>query len=88
MKCILLFLVINFVVVLVFSVVLNIVYVVMGMQLGSLFGLLVMVVVFGFGGVFILLLMLKSMVLCLVGGVVIDILCNEMEYWLLEMVCC
>ncbi|EAS64337.1 protease HtpX [Photobacterium angustum] len=86
MKRIALFLLTNLAVMLVFSVVLNIVYAVTGMQPGSLSGLLVMAALFGFGGSLVSLMMSKSMALRSVGGVVIESPRNETEHWLMETV--
>ncbi|KJF94134.1 heat shock protein HtpX [Photobacterium angustum] len=86
MKRIALFLLTNLAVMLVFSVVLNIVYAVTGMQPGSLSGLLVMAALFGFGGSLVSLMMSKSMALRSVGGVVIESPRNETEHWLIETV--
>ncbi|EAR55770.1 heat shock protein HtpX [Photobacterium sp. SKA34] len=86
MKRIALFLLTNLAVMLVFSVVLNIVYAVTGMQPGSLSGLLVMAALFGFGGSLISLMMSKSMALRSVGGMVIESPRNETEHWLMETV--
>ena len=61
MKRIALFLATNLAVMIVFSIVLNIVYAVTGIQQGSLSGLLVMAVLFGFGGSLVSLMMSKSM---------------------------
>ena len=86
MKRIALFLLTNLAVMLVFSVVLNIVYAVTGMQPGSLSGLLVMAALFGFGGSLVSLMMSKSMALRSVGGMVIESPRNETEHWLMETV--
>ncbi|KDM92311.1 protease HtpX [Photobacterium galatheae] len=86
MKRIALFLATNLAVMLVFSIVLNIVYAVTDLQPGSLNGLLVMAVLFGFGGSLISLFMSKSMALRSVGGMVIENPRNESEYWLVETV--
>lgn len=86
MKRIALFLATNLAVMIVFSIVLNIVYAVTGIQQGSLSGLLVMAVLFGFGGSLISLMMSKSMALRSVGGEVIEQPRNETEHWLLETV--
>ncbi|MGR5061499.1 protease HtpX [Photobacterium sp. DNB22_13_2] len=86
MKRIALFLATNLAVMLVFSVVLNVVYAVTGMQPGSLSGLLVMAALFGFGGSLISLFMSKSMALRSVGGMVIEHPRNETEHWLMETV--
>ncbi|WP_305829336.1 protease HtpX [Photobacterium leiognathi] len=86
MKRIALFLLTNLAVMLVFSIVLNIVYAVTGMQPGSLSGLLVMAALFGFGGSIVSLMMSKSMALRSVGGMVIEQPRNETEHWLMETV--
>ncbi|GLR74259.1 MULTISPECIES: protease HtpX [Aliivibrio] len=86
MKRIALFLATNLAVMIVFSIVLNIVYAVTGIQQGSLSGLLVMAVLFGFGGSLVSLMMSKSMALRSVGGEVIEQPRNETEHWLLETV--
>lgn len=88
MKCIVLFFIINLVVVLVLGVVMSVVFSVLGINSQSMGGLLVFVVIFGFGGLFILLVILKWMVKCLIGVVVIIEFCNVIECWLLDMVCC
>ncbi|CZF85340.1 protease HtpX [Grimontia marina] len=86
MKRIALFLMTNLAVLFVFSIVLNIVYAVTGMQPGSLSGLLVMAALFGFGGSLISLMMSKSMALRSVGGQVIEHPRNETEHWLMSTV--
>ncbi|AZL84624.1 MULTISPECIES: protease HtpX [Aliivibrio] len=86
MKRIALFLATNLAVMIVFSIVLNIVYAVTGIQQGSLSGLLVMAVLFGFGGSLVSLLMSKKMALRSVGGEVIEQPRNETEHWLMETV--
>lgn len=86
MKRIGLFLATNFAVLIVFSIVLNIIYAVTGMQPGSLSGLLVLAAVFGFGGSIISLLMSKSMALRSVGAQVIEHPRNETEHWLMNTV--
>ncbi|MDD1794572.1 protease HtpX [Enterovibrio makurazakiensis] len=86
MKRISLFLLTNLAVLFVFSIVLNIVYAVTGMQPGSLSGLLVMAALFGFGGSLISLFMSKSMALRSVGGQVIEHPRNETEHWLMNTV--
>ncbi|MCQ4503773.1 protease HtpX, partial [Vibrio parahaemolyticus] len=68
------------------SVVMNIVYATTGMKPGSLYGLLVMAAVFGFGGALISLIMSKGMALRSVGGMLIESPRNETEHWLLETV--
>ncbi|MDD9194911.1 protease HtpX [Aliivibrio sp. S3MY1] len=86
MKRMALFLATNLAVMIVFSIVLNIVYAVTGIQQGSLSGLLVMAVLFGFGGSLVSLMMSKSMALRSVGGEVIEQPRNETEHWLIQTV--
>ncbi|OOE73032.1 protease HtpX [Salinivibrio sp. ML290] len=86
MKRLGLFLATNLAVLVVFSIVLNIIYAVTGMQPGSLSGLLVLAAVFGFGGSIISLLMSKSMALRSVGAQVIEHPRNETEHWLMNTV--
>ncbi|MGR6833904.1 protease HtpX [Aliivibrio wodanis] len=86
MKRIALFLATNLAVMIVFSIVLNIVYAITGIQQGSLSGLLVMAVLFGFGGSLVSLMMSKSMALRSVGGEVIEQPRNETEHWLMQTV--
>ncbi|MBE1275876.1 protease HtpX [Enterovibrio baiacu] len=86
MKRIALFLLTNLAVVFVFSIVLNIVYAVTGMNPGSLSGLLLMAALFGFGGSLISLMMSKSMALRSVGGQVIEHPRDETEHWLMSTV--
>ncbi|WP_434355258.1 protease HtpX [Parasalinivibrio latis] len=86
MKRIALFLATNFAVLIVFSIILNIVYAVTGMQPGSLSGLLLMAALFGFGGSIISLMMSKSMALRSVGAMVIEHPRNETEHWLMSTV--
>lgn len=77
-----LFLITNLAVMLVFGVVLSL----LGIQSSSVQGLMIMAVLFGFGGSFISLLMSKWMALRSVGGEVIEQPRNEIERWLLETV--
>lgn len=86
MKRIALFLATNLAVMIVFSIVLNIIYATTGIQQGSLSGLLVMAVLFGFGGSLVSLMMSKSMALRSVGGEVIEQPRNETEHWLMQTV--
>ncbi|WP_116645316.1 protease HtpX [Salinivibrio sp. HTSP] len=86
MKRLGLFLATNLAVLVVFSIVMNIIYAVTGMQPGSLSGLLVLAAVFGFGGSLISLLMSKSMALRSVGAQVIEHPRNETEHWLMNTV--
>lgn len=69
-----------------FSIVLNIIYATTGIQSGSLSGLLVMAVLFGFGGSLISLMMSKKMALRSIGGEIITEPRNSNEHWLLETV--
>jgi len=86
MKRVLLFLATNLAVVLVLSIVLNIIFSITGIHSGSISGLLVLAVVFGFGGSIISLMMSKSIALRSVGGSIIDNPRNETEHWLLETI--
>ncbi|QUM84919.1 MULTISPECIES: protease HtpX [unclassified Moritella] len=86
MKRIMLFLATNLAVMVVFSIVLNIIYATTGIQSGSLSGLLVMAVLFGFGGSLISLMMSKKMALRSIGGEIITEPRNSNEHWLLETV--
>ncbi|MCG7496138.1 protease HtpX [Vibrio sp. Of7-15] len=86
MKRVMLFLATNLAVMLVFSIVLNIVYAVTGIQAGSMSGLIVMAALFGFGGSLFSLLISKKMALRSVGGQVIEHPRNETEHWLIETV--
>ena len=86
MKRIALFLATNFAVLIVFSIVLNIVYAVTGMNPSSMTGLLLMAALFGFGGSLVSLFMSKSMALRSVGGEVIEQPRNETEHWLMETI--
>jgi heat shock protein HtpX len=81
-----LFLATNLAVMVVFSIVLNIIYATTGIQSGSLSGLLVMAVLFGFGGSLISLMMSKKMALRSIGGEIITEPRNSNEHWLLETV--
>lgn len=86
MKRIMLFLATNLAVMVVFSIVLNIIYATTGIQSGSLSGLLVMAVLFGFGGSLISLMMSKKMALRSIGGEIITEARNADEHWLLDTV--
>ena len=86
MKRIMLFLATNLAVMVVFSIVLSIIYATTGIQSGSMPGLLVMALLFGFGGSIVSLLMSKSMALRSVGGEIITQPRNANEHWLLETV--
>ncbi|MDD1783680.1 protease HtpX [Enterovibrio sp. ZSDZ35] len=86
MKRIGLFLLTNLAVLFVFNIILNLVYAVTGIPQGNLSFLLIMAVVFGFGGSLISLMMSKSMALRSVGGQVIEHPRNETEHWLMSTV--
>lgn len=86
MKRIGLFLLTNLAVMIVFSIVLNIIFSVTGIDSRSMGGLLIMAALFGFGGSLISLMMSKSMALRSVGGEVIEQPRNEMEHWLMMTV--
>ena len=77
-----LFLLTNLAVMLVFGLVLSLT----GIQSSSVQGLMIMALLFGFGGSFISLLMSKWMALKSVGGEVIEQPRNDMERWLMETV--
>ncbi len=77
-----LFLLTNLAVMLVFGLILSLT----GIQSQSVQGLMVMALVFGFGGSFISLLLSKWMALRSVGGQVIEQPGNSTERWLLETV--
>ena len=86
MKRIGLFILTNLAVMFVFSIVLNVIFAVTGIQSQSMTGLLLLAAVFGFGGALISLLMSKSMALRSVGGEIIEQPRNETEHWLLTTV--
>lgn len=86
MKRIALFLITNLAVILVLSIVLNIVFAVLGINPGSIGGLLVFAAIFGFGGSFISLAMSKWMAKRSVGAQVIDNPRSETERWLFDTV--
>ncbi|AJI95490.1 protease HtpX [Yersinia ruckeri] len=77
-----LFLLTNLAVMLVFGLVLSLT----GIQSSSVQGLMIMALLFGFGGSFVSLLMSKWMALRSVGGQVIEQPRNETERWLLDTV--
>ncbi|AGH81222.1 heat shock protein HtpX [Psychromonas sp. CNPT3] len=86
MKRIGLFLITNLAIVLVLGIVLNIVFSVLGLNSSSVGGLLVLAIVFGFGGSFISLAMSKWIAKRSTGAVVITSPANETESWLLKTV--
>lgn len=86
MKRILLFLATNLAVMLVLSIVLSILFKVLGIDSRSMSGLLVFAAVFGFGGSFISLLMSKWMAKRSTGAVVITQPRNATEQWLVNTV--
>ncbi|CNE97979.1 protease HtpX [Yersinia nurmii] len=77
-----LFLLTNLAVMLVFGLVLSLT----GIQSSSVQGLMIMALLFGFGGSFVSLLLSKWMALRSVGGEVIEQPRNETERWLLDTV--
>ncbi|MTD39468.1 protease HtpX [Erwinia sp. CPCC 100877] len=77
-----LFLLTNLAVMVVFGIVLSLT----GIQSSSVTGLLIMALLFGFGGSIVSLMMSKWMALRSVGGEVIEQPRNETERWLLETV--
>ncbi|MBU0911885.1 MAG: protease HtpX [Gammaproteobacteria bacterium] len=86
MKRIILFLATNLAVMLVLSIVLSIVFRVLGIDSRSIGGLLVFAAVFGFGGSFISLFMSKWMAKRSTGAVVITQPRNATEQWLFDTV--
>ena len=86
MKRILLFLATNLAVMLVLSVVLSLVFSVLGIDSRSISGLLVFAAVFGFGGSFISLFMSKWMAKRSTGAMVIEQPRNATEQWLVQTV--
>ncbi|KKO46458.1 heat shock protein HtpX [Arsukibacterium ikkense] len=86
MKRIVLFLATNLAVILVLSIVLNIVFSVLGIDHGSIGGLLVFAAIFGFGGSFISLALSKWMAKRSTGAVVITQPRNATEQWLMRTV--
>lgn len=77
-----LFLLTNLAVMVVFGLVLSLT----GIQSSSVQGLMIMALLFGFGGSFVSLLMSKWMALRSVGGEVIEQPRNERERWLVNTV--
>ncbi|WP_445767528.1 protease HtpX [Rheinheimera sp.] len=86
MKRIVLFLITNLAVILVLSIVLNIVFSLLGIDRSGIGGLLVFAAVFGFGGSFISLAMSKWMAKRSTGAVVIEQPRNATEQWLMTTV--
>tara|TARA_R110001583_G_scaffold57547_2_gene172175 strand:+ start:14852 stop:15784 length:933 start_codon:yes stop_codon:yes gene_type:complete len=86
MKRIILFLMTNLAVVLVLGIVLNIIFAFTGMSSRSTGGLLVLAMVFGFGGSLISLALSKWMAKRSTGAVVIDTPRSETEIWLVNVV--
>jgi len=86
MKRIVLFLMTNLAVILVLGIVLNIIFAFTGMDSRSTGGLLILAIVFGFGGSFISLAMSKWIAKRSTGAVVIESPATEMESWLLKTV--
>ncbi|GLS91276.1 protease HtpX [Psychromonas marina] len=86
MKRIVLFLMTNLAVVLVLGIVLNVIFAFTGMDSRSTGGLLILAIVFGFGGSFISLAISKWMAKRSTGAVVIETPANETETWLLNTV--
>lgn len=86
MKRTLLFLATNLAILVVFSLVVNILMAVLGIDFGSTSGLLLFAAVFGFGGSFISLAISKWMAKRSTGAQVIAQPQNEAEHWLLNTV--
>lgn len=86
MTRILLFLATNFAVMIVLSIVMNIITVVFGVQLGNQGQMLIMAAVFGFAGSLISLFMSKSMAKRSMGVHVIEQPSNPTETWLVNVV--
>jgi len=86
MKRIVLFLMTNLAVVLVLGIVLNVIFAFTGMDSRSTGGLLILAIVFGFGGSFISLAISKWMAKRSTGAVVIENPANETESWLVNTV--
>lgn len=86
MKRVVLFLVTNLAVMLVLSVVLNIIFAALGISPQGIGGILIIAVLFGFGGSFISLMMSKSMAKRSVGAYVIEQPRNDTERWLVDTV--
>lgn len=86
MKRVLLFIATNLAVLLILSIVINIVCNALGIQRGSMGGILVLAAVFGFGGAFISLWISKWMALRSTGAKLIEQPANAQEQWLLATV--
>lgn len=86
MKRLLLLVLTNLAVLVVFSLILNIVFALTGMEPGGQSGLLLFAAVIGFGGAFVSLFLSKWMALRAVGGQVIQRPSNETERFLLNKV--
>ncbi|CAM3825876.1 protease HtpX [Rheinheimera salexigens] len=86
MKRIVLFLATNLAVIAVLSIVLNVVFSMLGVDRSSISGLLVFAAVFGFGGSFISLAISKWMAKRSTGAVVIEQPRNATEQWLMATV--
>ncbi|WP_019614519.1 protease HtpX [Psychromonas ossibalaenae] len=86
MKRIALFLITNLAVILVLGIVLNLVFAFTGVDSRSTGGLLILAVVFGFGGSFISLAMSKWIAKRSTGAVVIEQPSSETEHWLVNTV--
>jgi heat shock protein HtpX len=86
MKRIILFLVTNLAVMLVLGIVLSVIFSVFGISNRSIGGILILALVFGFGGSFISLAMSKWMAKRSTGAVIIDQPQNATEHWLVNTV--
>ncbi|MBF0587723.1 MAG: protease HtpX [Magnetococcales bacterium] len=86
MKRIVLFILTNLAIMAVLMVVLNILMSVLGIQQGSMTGLLLLAAVFGMGGSFISLAMSKWIAKRSTGAQVIEQPANDLERWLLDIV--
>lgn len=86
MKRIVLFLLTNLAVMLVLGIVLSVIFSVFGISNRSIGGILVMALVFGFGGSFISLAMSKWMAKRSTGAVIIEQPQNATEHWLVNTV--
>ncbi|WNO61132.1 protease HtpX [Rheinheimera sp. MMS21-TC3] len=86
MKRVLLFLLTNLAVIAVLSIVLNVVFSMLGVDRSSISGLLVFAAIFGFGGSFISLAISKWMAKRSTGAVVIEQPRNATEQWLMSTV--
>ncbi|RUO44186.1 protease HtpX [Aliidiomarina taiwanensis] len=86
MKRTILFLATNLAILVVFSLVVNILMAVLGIDFGSTSGLLLFAAVFGFGGSFLSLAISKWMAKRSTGAQVITQPQNEVEHWLLNTV--